>query len=79
MKIDLNTPSGRVAQWLDTSHLPGGLHLSIGQPIMECAELLDGALEESPEKTTGMRKLLEAKDCFIRAMIEQERNFKESD
>ena len=26
-------------------------------------------LKEGPEKTTGMRKMLEAKDCFVRAAL----------
>jgi hypothetical protein len=27
------------------------------------------ALPDGPELTTGLRKLLEAKDCFVRAMV----------
>lgn len=31
-----------------------------------------GHLPESAEKTAGLRKLLEAKDCFVRARMEKE-------
>ena len=33
---------------------------------------MDEALPEVPEKTMGLRKLLEAKDCFVRAKLEGE-------
>ena len=33
---------------------------------------LDGVLDESAEKTAALRKLLEAKDCAVRAYIEQQ-------
>lgn len=29
----------------------------------------DSTLDEGPELTAGLRKLLEAKDCFVRAAI----------
>lgn len=38
----------------------------------ECAVLarsMDAALLDGPEKAAGMRKLLEAKDCFVRAAL----------
>lgn len=48
-------------------HLPPHL-AAISQPICalahELAEKLDG-----PELTAGLRKLLEAKDCFVRAAL----------
>jgi hypothetical protein len=31
------------------------------------------ALPDGPELSTGLRKLLEAKDCLVRAAIEQAR------
>ena len=37
-----------------------------------CANLarwMEDQLEPGPEKSAGMRKLLEAKDCFVRAKI----------
>lgn len=35
------------------------------------AEAVDESFEESAEKTAGLRKLLEARDCFLRALREQ--------
>ena len=32
------------------------------------AEAIDTHIEESAEKTAGLRKLLEARDCFLRAL-----------
>ena len=37
---------------------------------LDLADAMDEKLAEGPEKTTGLRKLLEAKDCFVRAQIE---------
>lgn len=31
--------------------------------------ILDHVSEDSPELTAGLRKLLEAKDCFVRASL----------
>jgi hypothetical protein len=30
---------------------------------------MENTLPDGPEKTTGLRKLLEAKDCFVRANL----------
>lgn len=32
---------------------------------------MDDRLPEGPEKDMGLRKLLEAKDCFVRARLEK--------
>ncbi len=50
-------------------HLPDNLKGVSG----ECFSLackMDAILPESAEKTAGLRKLLEAKDCFVRAHLE---------
>ena len=52
------------------SHLPEHLQ----EPSRSCAELaekMNSTLIESAEKTAGLRKLLEAKDCFVRAKLEE--------
>lgn len=51
------------------SHLPAHLQ-SVSQPVGILAELMDDILPDCPEKSAGLRKLLEAKDCFVRAQIE---------
>ena len=49
-------------------HLPAHLQ-EISKPIGELAELMNEVLPEGAEKSAGMRKLLEAKDCFVRAKL----------
>lgn len=36
------------------------------------AEKMDAMLPDGAEKTAGLRKLLEAKDCFVRALVEDQ-------
>lgn len=58
----------RLLRFFEFAHLPEHLQ----EPSKSCAELatkMDGSLGESAEKTAGLRKLLEAKDCFVRARI----------
>ena len=50
------------------SHLPEHLQ-AVSKPISELAELMDSNLPNGAEKSAGMRKLLEAKDCFVRANL----------
>lgn len=49
-------------------HLPAHLQ-EVSKPIGELAELLEQSLPDGSEKSAGMRKLLEAKDCFVRAKL----------
>ena len=48
------------------AHLPPHL-ASVSKLFCDLAEHLDGIFPETAEKTVGLRKLLEAKDCFVRA------------
>lgn len=62
--------ANRMMQWFKFDHLPSHLQ----EPSKACALLaaeMDATLPEGPEKTAGLRKLLEAKDCFVRALFEQ--------
>ena len=47
-------------------HLPECL-AAVSRPICELAQTMDETLPDDPEKSAGLRKLLEAKDCFVRA------------
>ena len=49
-------------------HLPAALR-EVSEPIGELARQLDSALPDGAEKAAGLRKLLEAKDCFVRARL----------
>ena len=60
----------RLMQFFKFAHLPAHLQ----EPSRSCTELaqkMDETLPETAEKTAGLRKLLEAKDCFVRALMEK--------
>lgn len=50
-------------------HLPPKLQ-EVCKPIVELANLMEATLPDGAEKSAGMRKLLEAKDCFVRSVLE---------
>jgi len=58
-----------IMRWFDASHLEGELR-DVADFIRTTAIKLDTGLPDCAEKTAGLRKLLEAKDCFIRASIQ---------
>ena len=49
-------------------HLPEHLQ-AISRPCAEMAVQMATDLPDGPELTAGLRKLLEAKDCFVRALL----------
>lgn len=51
-------------------HLPPHLQAT-SKPIGDLAKAMAENLPDSAEKTAGLRKLLEAKDCFVRAALEK--------
>lgn len=53
------------------AHLPVPLQ-DISRPVCELAWQMAAALPDSPELTAGLRKLLESKDCFVRAALPPE-------
>ena len=62
-------PSVRgILRWFDHTHLPGDLQ-AVARPIGDLAWEFAETLPADPELTTGLRKLLEAKDCLVRAAI----------
>ena len=56
-------------KYFEFSHLPERLQ-AVSKPIGELAKKFEAELPDGPEKSAGMRKLLEAKDCFVRAALE---------
>lgn len=50
-------------------HLPANLQ-EISAPFSELANSMANRLD-GPELTAGLRKLLEAKDCMVRAALDQ--------
>lgn len=55
-------------QFFKYEHLPAHLQV-VSKPFGELAEKLSKELPSNPEKTTALRKLLEAKDCAVRAVL----------
>lgn len=52
-------------------HLPPHLQ-EVSRACAELAEALVEGLPDGPELSAGLRKLLEAKDCFVRAALDRE-------
>lgn len=61
-----------IARYFDFEHLPPHLQ-EIGRPVHDLAEQIIVALPDGPELTAGLRKLVEAKDCFVRAAVDARR------
>ena len=57
-------------KYFQYEHLPKHLQ-EVSRPVGELARLMEEMLPDGPEKSAGMRKLLEAKDCFVRAQLEK--------
>lgn len=57
-------------KYFEYAHLPPKLQ-EVSAPIGELAKKLEAELPDGPEKSAGMRKLLEAKDCFVRSALEK--------
>ena len=59
----------RMMRWFAYSHLPEHLQ-PVSKSVNDLAMQMDESLPEGAEKSAGLRKLLEAKDCFVRAALE---------
>lgn len=55
-------------QFFEYAHLPPHLQ-AVSAPFGELAKKIDTDLPGNPEKTVALRKLLEAKDCAVRAVL----------
>ena len=58
----------KLMQFFKYDHLPENLQ-AISKPFGELAEKIVATLPQNPERTVALRKLLEAKDCAVRANI----------
>ena len=58
----------QLLRYFSFTHLPAELQ-AISKPCWTLAMAMVDALPDGPELTTGLRKLLEAKDCFVRACL----------
>lgn len=58
----------RMLKWFAYEHLPDKLKV-ISAPFGELANALCDIIEPGPERTVALRKLLEAKDAAVRAVV----------
>ena len=64
------SPVEMLLRYFKYDHLPSQLQ-AVSKPFCELAEQIAGAGTIGPETTTGLRKLLEAKDCIVRAHLHE--------
>lgn len=64
------TMTSPIIKYFAYEHLPAHLQ-EVSKPIGELARQMDASLPDSPEKSAGLRKLLEAKDCLVRARLDK--------
>lgn len=57
-----------VDKYFSYDHLPESLQ-AISKPVADLQKQMEELLPDCAEKSAGMRKLLEAKDCFVRASL----------
>jgi hypothetical protein len=67
-KQDLNSPVSTLLRFFEYEHLPEKLK-QISIPYCLLAHLMASSLPNSPEATFALRKLLESKDCAVRAAL----------
>lgn len=69
MNVDGRHPSTQhFAPLFQFDHLPAHLAV-ISEPCAYLAQQMVDTLPDGPELSAGLRKLLEAKDCFVRAAL----------
>lgn len=61
----------RMMQFFAYSHLPTLLQ-EVSKPFGDLAQCIVDTIPSNPERTVGLRKLLEAKDCTVRAFLYKE-------
>lgn len=57
-----------IMKYFDYDHLGGNMRI-VSRLCCDVAQELESQLPDGPEKSAGLRKLLEAKDCFVRAVL----------
>lgn len=60
-----------ILKHFEYDHLPPKLR-EVSAPFAELALKLEVTMPDGPEKSTGLRKLLEAKDCMVRAALSKD-------
>ncbi|MGE0493275.1 MAG: hypothetical protein AB7S38_28970 [Vulcanimicrobiota bacterium] len=68
----MHPATAMVFEFFAYEHLPPHLQ-EVSKPCAELAQKVATDLVDDPEVTVGLRKLLEAKDCFVRAAVRAHR------
>ena len=66
--IESNAENEPILQFFSYAHLPPHLQ-EVSQPFSALASKVVATLKRNPERTVALRKLLEAKDCAVRALL----------
>jgi len=61
-------PMNPIMKFFEYRHLPLSVQ-GVSADICDIAHKYEGGINDGPEKSAGLRKLLEAKDCFVRAAL----------
>lgn len=61
--------TAHIAQFFEYKHLSRDNMRAISQQCHDLAACMIVRLPDGPELTAGLRKLLEAKDCLVRAAL----------
>jgi hypothetical protein len=64
----INPTTNSLMQFFAYAHLPEHLQ-AVSKPFGDLAAHIDRTLPNNPEKTVALRKLLESKDCAVRALL----------
>jgi hypothetical protein len=67
-----NTPTNSSIQYFSYAHLPKQLQ-GVSKLVSLLAQQMDALLPEGEQKSLGLQKLLEAKDCFVRSSLPPKR------
>lgn len=57
-----------IMRFFDYEHLPMFLQ-TVSKPFGDMARSIETGMPDCAEKSAGLRKLLEAKDCIVRAAL----------
>jgi hypothetical protein len=63
-----------IMRYFTYSHLPEGPLRAVSEACADLAGHCDRNLPDGAEKSAGLRKLLEAKDCLVRAALPEKKD-----
>lgn len=64
----MSEQSNPIMRFFKSEHLPEKLK-EVSEPFCELARLVENTIPGSAEKTVALRKILEAKDAAVRAVL----------